>query len=115
MPQMRLNRFLARAGIVSRRKADDYIRLGLVQVNGQISHELGLRIDPFKDHIRVDGKRVQASRASPIFIMMNKPLHVMVTRRDPQRRPTVYDLLTNAPKALVNVGRLDFGTEGLLL
>jgi pseudouridine synthase len=112
---MRLNKFLARNGIASRRKADDLIRLGAVQINGKVIDELGVQVDPQKDHVRVEGKRVHVSKAPPVFILLNKPPNVMVTRHDPQGRPTVYEYLKKVPKNVFNVGRLDFETEGMLL
>jgi len=111
----RLQKILAAAGVASRRAAEEMILEGRVTVNGTVVTELGTKADPAVDHVKVDGKRV---RTAPGFryILMNKPRGVVVTRDDPQRRPTVYTLLgTRVSEPVVPVGRLDFDSEGLLL
>lgn len=109
---MRLQRALARAGIASRRQSETLIEGGRVTVNGKVA-ELGQSVDPDRDDIRVDGKRV-AAPATSIWILLHKPQGVMTTRRDPEGRKTVFDLVDDVP-GLTYVGRLDYLTEGLLL
>jgi 23S rRNA pseudouridine2605 synthase len=114
MSEERLQKILARAGVASRRKAEELIREGLVTVNGRIA-EIGEKADPERDAIKVNGKRVQPSREHR-YLLLNKPKGYMSTLSDPEGRPTVIDLVPpGMRKALVPVGRLDFMTEGLLL
>jgi len=110
---VRLQRFLASAGVASRRRAEDLIAEGRVGVNGVVVRTLGTRVDPGADVVTVDGRRVVA--AAVRWILLNKPAGYVCTRRDPQRRPTVYDLLPPGSGSLFTVGRLDADTEGLLL
>jgi 23S rRNA pseudouridine2605 synthase len=110
----RLQKILARAGVASRRKAEELIREGLVTVNGKIA-EIGEKADPARDAIKVDGKRIQPIQEHR-YLLLNKPKGYMSTLSDPEGRPTVLDLVPpGMRKALVPVGRLDFMTEGLLL
>ncbi len=113
----RLQKFLAHAGIASRRHAEELIAAGAVTVNGQVVRELGTRVDPATDEVRVRGKLVRQPEAAPLYVMLNKPADTVTTARDPQHRRTVLDLLPPAWRArrLYPVGRLDRGTEGLLL
>ena len=120
-PGERLQKILAQAGIASRRKAEEIILEGRVQVNGQTVTELGTKADPHKDHIRVDGKLLQGPEQQRYF-MLNKPRGYVTTLTDPQKRATVADLLVQ-PKSgphlklprLYPIGRLDYLSEGLLL
>lgn len=112
----RLARFLARAGVASRRRAEDLIAAGRVQVNGQVMTAQGTKIDPARDLITVNGKAVQALPML-VYAMLHKPVGYVTTMSDPQGRPTVRDLL---PPVLLElraypVGRLDIDTSGLLL
>jgi len=110
----RIQKILARAGVASRRKAEELITEGRVTVNGQIA-TLGDKADPDTDSLKVDGKRIQPQSRFH-YLLLNKPRAVMSTRSDPGGRPTVMDFVPPAyRKALVPVGRLDFLTEGLLL
>ena len=109
---MRLQRALARAGIASRRASEELISAGRVTVNGTVAH-IGQVVDPGRDEIRVDGKRVQPS-AEHTWILLHKPSGVMTTRSDPEGRQTVFDLVKQVP-GLTYVGRLDYLTEGALL
>ena len=109
---MRIQRALARAGIASRRKAEELIVAGRVRVNGDLAHT-GQVVDPSLDAIVVDGKPVEGPRAAE-WIMLNKPSGVMTTRSDPDGRRTVFELVPDVP-GLTYVGRLDYLTEGLLL
>ncbi len=112
---MRLNKFLAHAGISSRRGADQLIQQGRVQVNGRTVYTMGVQVDPLHDVVTCDGERVRLPTAEPITILLNKPPGYLCTRRDPQGRPTIYDLLPQRYHKLHPVGRLDFDSEGLLL
>ncbi len=107
----RLNKFLARRGVSSRRGADDLISAGRVTING-VTAELGSTVEP-TDAVLVDGAEVAASPA-PATYMLNKPPGVVSTRRDPQRRRTVMDMVERVA-GLVPVGRLDADSRGLLL
>src|SRR5690242_14874129 len=113
MSAERLQKFLARAGIASRRHAEELILAGRVRVAGRIVTELGTKIDPKRDRIDVDDKRVVAD--TPVYIVLHKPRGVMCTMSDPEGRPTVADLVQNVGTRVVPVGRLDFQTSGVLL
>jgi pseudouridine synthase len=110
---MRLNRFLAQAGVSSRRGADLLIQSGRVAVNGIRVGELGISIDEKKDEIRVDGKKVRLPDKF-IYILLNKPKGYLCTVKDSFGRPTVMDLV-GKDKSVFPVGRLDLDTEGVLL
>ena len=110
---MRIQRALARAGVASRRKAEELIAANRVTVNGKIAI-IGQPVDPAVDAIMVDGKRISAPPAAPTWIVFNKPLGVMSTKSDPEGRKTVFDYMPEIP-GLTYVGRLDFLTEGLIL
>jgi 23S rRNA pseudouridine2605 synthase len=114
MSEERLQKILARAGITSRRKAEELIRDGHVTINGRVAG-IGDKADPEHDAIKVDGKRIQPAQAHR-YLLLNKPKGYMSTSSDPEGRQTVMDLVPPAlRKALVPVGRLDYNTEGLLL
>ena len=116
----RLQKILAQAGIASRRKAEEIILAGRVQVNGNVVKELGTRHDATKDHIRVDGKLLHGPEQQRYY-MLNKPRGYVTTLDDPEKRPTVMQLMTKqkGPHGdhvrLYPVGRLDYLSEGLLL
>ncbi|MBS1821506.1 MAG: rRNA pseudouridine synthase [Acidobacteria bacterium] len=116
----RLQKILAQAGIASRRKAEEIILEGRVQVNGQTVTELGTRADIARDHIRVDGKLLHG-REQQRYYMLNKPRGYVTTLSDPEKRPTVMELMTKSKGPhgdhvrLYPVGRLDYLSEGLLL
>jgi 23S rRNA pseudouridine2605 synthase len=109
---MRLNRFLALAGVASRRGAEELIRSGRISVNGKIRTELATQVTT-EDHVRVDSKIVKAKEF--VYLLLNKPAGYMTTRSDDRARPTIYDLLPKHLPKLAHVGRLDFDSEGLLL
>jgi 23S rRNA pseudouridine2605 synthase len=113
MTIVRLQKFLANAGVSSRRKAEELIAHGRVKVNGQVVTELGTKVDDAKDTVTVSGKSIKA--AEPVWIALHKPRGYVSTRNDPEGRPTVYDLLPPALHGLFYVGRLDLDSEGLLL
>jgi 23S rRNA pseudouridine2605 synthase len=109
----RLNRFLARRGVASRRAADELIARGRVRVNGAVA-EVGARIDINADTVEVNGTRVASELPITVTLALNKPPGVLTTMSDPQRRPTVRDLVPDVA-GLVPVGRLDSDSRGLLL
>ncbi len=112
----RLSRFLAHAGVASRRHAEELIAAGRVRVNDTIIKTQGVRIDPTHDRISVDGKVVQAA-VQHVYLLLNKPPGYVSTAHDPQGRPTVLNLLPQEVFRLrvYPIGRLDIDTEGLLL
>lgn len=113
MPPMRIHRALARAGIASRRRAEELVAAGRVRVDGRIA-QIGETVDPDTSHITVDGEQVAAPSGDATWIVLNKPPGYVTSRRDPQGRSTVFDLVTDRP-GLTYVGRLDYLTEGVLL
>jgi 23S rRNA pseudouridine2605 synthase len=110
----RLQKILSQAGIASRRASEQLIVEGRVTVNGTTIRELGSKADPSRDDIRVDGSRIKLPE-SHRYVLLNKPRGYVTTRSDPQRRPTVMDLLGGVREYVYPVGRLDFESEGLLL
>jgi 23S rRNA pseudouridine2605 synthase len=112
--QQRLQKILSQAGIASRRAAEKLILEGRVSVNSATVREMGVKADPAVDDIRVDGRRVKSAER-PRYILLNKPRGYVTTRSDPQRRPTVIDLVSSVREYVYPVGRLDYDTEGLLL
>lgn len=114
MSEERLQKVISRAGVTSRRKAEELIREGRVTVNGRVVTELGSKADLGRDHIKVDGKLLQAPKRS-VYIALNKPRGVVTTVSDPEGRPTVTQLVKSAGARVYPVGRLDYDSEGLLL
>ena len=114
MPIERLQKIIAAAGIASRRKAEELITGGLVQVNGKTVTELGSKADPETDHVRVNGKLLQGAQRH-LYILLNKPKGYVTTMSDPEKRPTVMDLMRGVKGRVYPVGRLDYASEGLLL
>jgi 23S rRNA pseudouridine2605 synthase len=110
----RLQKILAQAGVSSRRKAEELIEQGRVQVNGKIVTELGTKADAGRDHIRVDGKLLQGAERLRYFVL-NKPRGFVTTVKDPEGRPTVMQFFDKMRERLYPVGRLDYMSEGLLL
>ena len=113
-PPMRLNRYLARAGIASRRKSDALIRSGTVAVNGNVVEEPGRNVVAGCDEVAVAGRPVVLPAAFE-YIAMHKPASCLATRRDERGRSTVFDYLDGLRPGTVTVGRLDQDTTGLLL
>ena len=103
----RLQKILSQAGVASRRRAEEMITEGRVQVNGQVVTTLGSKADPARDHIRVDGKLLHGAERHRYFVL-NKPRGYVTTVSDPEGRPTVMDLLPKSHERLYPVGRLDF-------
>ena len=107
---IRLNKFLANAGICSRREADTFIQAGVVTVNGEVVTELGTKVNVLTDHdqpVKLEKK---------VYVLLNKPKDYVTTSDDPQQRKTVMDLVKNAcPERIYPVGRLDRNTTGVLL
>jgi 23S rRNA pseudouridine2605 synthase len=114
MPAERLQKIIAAAGVASRRKAEELITSGRVQVNGKMVTELGTKADPEQDHIRVDGKLLRGPERYS-YIVLNKPKGYVTTVSDPEKRPTVMDLVRSVRGRVYPVGRLDWASEGLLL
>ena len=114
--RQRLQKILSSAGIASRRAAESYITDGRVSVNGETITELGSKADPEADDIRVDGRRLKPPRRR-LYLLLYKPRGYIASRSDPQRRPTVIDLLAKGGvrEYVYPVGRLDYDSEGLLL
>ncbi len=112
--EQRLQKIVAAAGVASRRKAEELITSGRVQVNGQVVTELGTKADAERDHIRVDGKLLKKPEQFRYF-MLNKPKGVVTTVSDPEGRPTVMKFFSRAGARVFPVGRLDYQSEGLLL
>lgn len=112
---MRLQKFLARAGVASRRRSEDLMSAGRVSVNGEVVTELGSKVDPKRDVVRVDGREVHLEDG-PVYLMLNKPAGYLTTMADPHGRPCVAQLVpTKRYPGLYPVGRLDMDTTGLLL
>ena len=111
---IRLQKVLSQAGVASRRAAEKLIADGRVTVNGKTILTMGVKVDPGKDEIRVDGRRIKGV-SQPRYLLLYKPAGYVTTRSDPQRRRTVLDLLTGVREYVYPVGRLDYDTEGLLL
>jgi len=111
---IRLNRYIANAGICSRRKADELIEAGVVSVNNVVINELGHKVDPMKDEIRYNGSLLR--REKMVYVLLNKPKDYITTTEDPQERRTVMHLVEKASKERIYpIGRLDRNTTGLLL
>jgi 23S rRNA pseudouridine2605 synthase len=111
---MRLNKFLAKAGIASRRRADELIAGGHISINGKTIVGLGTQVDEARDKVAVDGKPVRISNEY-IYIILHKPVSYLVTRQDQFGRPIVMELVDKYAKLVKPVGRLDLNSSGLLL
>ncbi len=114
MPEERLQKILARAGVASRRKAELLIVEGRVTVNGKVVVELGSKADLDHDHIKVDGKLLKPPNRL-VYLAFHKPKGVVTTAFDPEGRPTALEFLKGVKERVYPVGRLDFASEGLLL
>jgi 23S rRNA pseudouridine2605 synthase len=112
--EVRLQKLIASTGLSSRRKAEMLIVTGRVTVNGKVVTELGTKVDPERDHVKVDGKHLTSAQPF-VYLMLNKPKNVMSTLDDPGGRTTVKDFLRGVSVRVFPVGRLDFDSEGLML
>src|SRR5688572_17495282 len=110
---VRLQRYLAAAGVAARRKAEDLITGGRVTVNGEVVTTLGTKVDPEHDKVQVDGEAVYP--LENFYVLFNKPKACITAVTDDRGRMTVMDYLPNVPVPVKPVGRLDFYTEGVLL
>lgn len=114
MPEERLQKILAKAGIASRRNAEELIRQGKVTVDGKVVTEMGCRVDPEKQVVAFEGRPLRQEEEK-IYLLLNKPRGYVTTLHDPQGRPIVTSLLTGITSRVFPVGRLDFDTEGALI
>ncbi len=110
---MRLNKYIASAGICSRRKADDLIANGNVKVNGAVMREMGFDVSE-NDRVQVNGKLIQGEKEK-VYVVVNKPLGYITSMDDDKNRATVAELVADIPERLFPVGRLDYNTTGLLI
>ncbi|HNO40413.1 MAG TPA: pseudouridine synthase, partial [Marmoricola sp.] len=111
---VRLQKLLAQSGVASRRKCEELMLSGQVEVDGEVVTRLGTRVDPRKAIIRVAGERLPPV-SEHVYLVLNKPSGVVSTMSDPQQRPTLSDFVSDRPERLFHVGRLDTETEGLIL
>lgn len=111
----RLNRFLARCGVGSRRRADELIAAGRVTLNGVRVEKLATLVDPAKDKVVLDGRTLRPTSPETIWILFYKPAGTLTTRRDVRGRETIFDKLPPMFQNLIPVGRLDQDTEGVIL
>lgn len=111
---MRLQKYMAKSGVASRRKSEEIIAEGLVQVNGKTIIEAGFIVDPAKDIVKVDNKIIKLE-SNKVYIMLNKPVGYVTTLKDEKNRRVVTDLIEGVNERIYPVGRLDIDTSGLLL
>ena len=112
---VRLQKFIADAGITSRRKAEDLIVQGRIKINGICTTQLGVKVNPEHDVVMLDGEPIDSRQVQKIYIILNKPRGYMTTLKDPEGRKTVMDLLYDCTERIYPIGRLDYLSEGLLL
>jgi len=110
--EVRLQKFLADAGVASRRAGEQFILDGRVTVNGEVVRLLGSKVDPGQDRVAVDGKIVKARKL--VYAALNKPVGCVCSRKDELNRPTIYELLPKEWETVQTVGRLDYKSEGLI-
>ncbi len=113
--EVRLQKYLADAGVASRRKAEELIAQGKVTVNGEVVTEMGYKIDPKKDEITYLGQKVSAKDTKMVYVMLHKPVGYVTTAKEQFGRPAVVDLIKGIDARIFPVGRLDYDTSGLLL
>ncbi|MGH7254080.1 MAG: pseudouridine synthase, partial [Nitrospiraceae bacterium] len=111
---VRLQKVIASSGLASRRKAEAMIAQGRVTVNGKVVRELGSRVDPARDHVKVNGRHLEPGLPH-VYVMLNKPKGFVSSLSDPEGRPTVKNLLPGVSVRVFPVGRLDSDSEGLML
>ena len=112
---VRLQKLLAQSGVGSRRKCEELMLAGLVEVDGEVITRLGTKVDPRTAVIRVDGRRLPPISAEKVYLVLNKPRGVVSTMSDPEGRKTLTDFVADRPERLFHVGRLDTDTSGLIL
>ena len=115
MEEIRLQKFMAEAGIASRRKCEEYILQGKVTVNGKVIQELGTKVNPEVDKIEFNGKQIENENQKKVYILLNKPIGYVTTVKDQFSRQTVLNLVKNVNARLVPVGRLDMYTSGAII
>ena len=113
MPIERLQKVISRAGLASRRRAEEWIKAGRVMVNGRVITKLGFQVDPERNDVRVDGQPLAGVR--PLTVMLHKPYGYVSSARDPQGRRVVTDLVKELGVRLYPVGRLDYDATGIIL
>jgi 23S rRNA pseudouridine2605 synthase len=111
---IRLQKLLAQSGVASRRKCEELMLAGLVEVDGEVVTRLGTKVDPRTAVVRVDGRRLPPI-SDKVYLLLNKPRGVVSTMSDPEGRRTLGDLVADRPERLFHVGRLDTDTEGLII
>ena len=111
---VRLQKLLAQSGVASRRRCEELMLEGHVEVDGEVVTRLGTKVDPSTAVIRVDGKRLPPASAH-VYVVLNKPRGVVSTMSDPEGRRTLSDFVSDRPERLFHVGRLDTDTDGLIL
>lgn len=114
MEEMRLQKFIANSGVCSRRKAEEYILAGKVKVNGKIVTELGTKVDPQKDEVIFNNKKIEQNNEYE-YILLNKPVGYVTTVKDQFDRPIVLDLIKGNKTKVLPVGRLDMYTSGAII
>lgn len=110
---IRLQKFLQRCGVASRRKSEKMIRKGMVKVNGEIIQEMGYKVNPQKDIVELNGKKLKVDQRK-VYILLNKPKYVITSVKDDRGRKTVMEFI-KVKERIFPVGRLDYDTEGLIL
>ncbi|MGA8103256.1 MAG: S4 domain-containing protein [Candidatus Acidiferrales bacterium] len=113
--QERIQKIIARAGLASRRHAEEMMTAGQVTLNGKVVTELGTKADASRDHIKVNGKLLPAVTAQPLYLAMNKPPEVVATMSDPEERKSLAGFLKTIPSRVFPIGRLEYSSTGLLL
>ncbi|CAN5819027.1 pseudouridine synthase [soil metagenome] len=111
---VRLHKLIAQSGIASRRRCEELMLAGRVEVDGEVVTRLGVKVDPTRAAVRVDGVRLPP-RTPHVYLVLNKPRGTVSTMSDPEGRPSLGDLVAGRPERLFHVGRLDTDTDGLLL
>jgi len=112
--QVRLQKIIARAGIASRRHAEQLILSGQVRVNGKTVRELGTKADPAADKIEVSGKKVTGEQERKVYVLLNKPPEIVSSLVDPEGRKTLRNLLRGFPERVYPVGNLEYAAAGLI-
>jgi 23S rRNA pseudouridine2605 synthase len=112
--RIRIQKLLALAGVASRRRSEELMLDGLVEINGEVVTRLGTKVDPAHDVIRIDGRRLPPI-SEKVYLVLNKPRGVVSTMSDPEGRRTLQDLVADRPERLFHVGRLDTDTSGLII